>query len=103
MILLIGMAVGVDYSLFYLRREREERRARVRTPTPRSQAAAATSGRSVLVSGLHRDDGDGRACTSTGDKTFESYATGGILVVGVAVPRVADRAAGDARRSSATR
>src|SRR5262249_43440891 len=25
-ILLIGMAVGVDYSLFYLRREREERR-----------------------------------------------------------------------------
>ena len=27
-ILLMGMAVGVDYSLFYLRREREERRAR---------------------------------------------------------------------------
>ena len=26
-ILLIGMAVGVDYSLFYLRREREERAA----------------------------------------------------------------------------
>ena len=30
-ILLIGLAVGVDYSLFYLRREREER-ARGRTP-----------------------------------------------------------------------
>ena len=26
-ILMIGMAVGIDYSLFYLRREREERRA----------------------------------------------------------------------------
>ncbi len=25
--LLMGMAVGVDYSLFYLKREREERRA----------------------------------------------------------------------------
>ena len=25
--LLVGMAVGVDYSLFYLRREREERRS----------------------------------------------------------------------------
>ena len=27
MIVLIGMAVGVDYSLFYLKREREERAA----------------------------------------------------------------------------
>jgi RND superfamily putative drug exporter len=26
-IVLIGLAVGVDYSLFYIRREREERRA----------------------------------------------------------------------------
>ena len=25
---MIGMAVGIDYSLFYLRREREERYAR---------------------------------------------------------------------------
>jgi len=49
--MLMGMAVGVDYCLFYLRREREERRkgtgkeAALRT-------AAATSGRSVLISGL---------------------------------------------------
>ena len=27
MVLLIGLAVGVDYSMFYLRREREERAA----------------------------------------------------------------------------
>ena len=26
-VLLVGMAVGIDYSLFYLRREREERAA----------------------------------------------------------------------------
>src|SRR5207249_5981939 len=50
-ILLIGLAVGVDYSLFYLRREREER-ARGHTAAGALEAAAATSGRAVLVSGL---------------------------------------------------
>jgi uncharacterized membrane protein YdfJ with MMPL/SSD domain len=50
-ILLIGMAVGVDYSLFYVRREREER-ARGRGPEAALDAAAATSGRAVLISGL---------------------------------------------------
>jgi uncharacterized membrane protein YdfJ with MMPL/SSD domain len=50
-ILLIGLAVGVDYSLFYLRREREER-ARGLTPTDALQTAAATSGRAVLISGF---------------------------------------------------
>jgi len=50
-ILLIGLAVGVDYSLFYLRREREER-ARGRSPGEALEIAAATSGRAVLVSGL---------------------------------------------------
>src|SRR5262249_13603125 len=50
-ILLIGMAVGVDYSLFYLRREREER-ASGRSPAEAIDAAAATSGRAVLASGL---------------------------------------------------
>ena len=50
-ILLIGLAVGVDYSLFYLRRDREER-ARGRPPAEALQVAAATSGRAVLVSGL---------------------------------------------------
>ena len=43
-ILLIGLAVGVDYSLFYLRREREERAAG-RSERAALEAAAATSGR----------------------------------------------------------
>ena len=49
--LLVGLAVGVDYCMFYLRREREER-ARGRDPGTSLRIAAATSGRSVLVSGL---------------------------------------------------
>lgn len=49
--LLIGLAVGVDYSLFYLRREREER-ASGRDAASALRVAAATSGRSVLISGL---------------------------------------------------
>jgi len=47
-ILLIGLAVGVDYSLFYIRRERDERRAG-RTESAALEAAAATSGRAVLI------------------------------------------------------
>jgi len=50
-ILLIGLAVGVDYTMFYLKREREERAAG-RTEEAALEAAAATSGRSVLISGL---------------------------------------------------
>ncbi|HEX4704484.1 MAG TPA: MMPL family transporter [Pseudonocardiaceae bacterium] len=49
--LLIGLAVGVDYCLFYLRRERDERAAGHDRATA-LRIAAATSGRSVLISGL---------------------------------------------------
>ncbi|TMQ92656.1 hypothetical protein ETD83_26820 [Actinomadura soli] len=49
--LLMGLAVGVDYCLFYLQREREERR-KGRDRGTALAIAAATSGRSVLVSGL---------------------------------------------------
>jgi uncharacterized membrane protein YdfJ with MMPL/SSD domain len=49
-ILMLGMAVGIDYSLFYLRREREERRSG-RTPHDALLTAAQTSGQAVLVSG----------------------------------------------------
>ncbi len=49
-ILLIGMAVGVDYSLFYLRREREEVAAG-RDRATALRIAAATSGQAVLISG----------------------------------------------------
>jgi RND superfamily putative drug exporter len=50
-VLLIGLAVGVDYSLFYLKRQREER-ATGKSSDAAIEAAAATSGRSVLISGL---------------------------------------------------
>ena len=50
-ILLIGLAVGVDYTMFYLKRERQERAAG-RGEEAALEAAAATSGRSVLISGL---------------------------------------------------
>jgi uncharacterized membrane protein YdfJ with MMPL/SSD domain len=49
-ILMIGMAVGIDYSLFYLRREREERQ-RGRSPHEALLLAARTSGQAVLISG----------------------------------------------------
>ncbi|HEX5993844.1 MAG TPA: MMPL family transporter [Jiangellales bacterium] len=50
-LLLVGLAVGVDYSLFYLRREREERAAG-RDLNSSLSVAAATSGRAVFVSGV---------------------------------------------------
>jgi RND superfamily putative drug exporter len=83
MIVLIGMAVGVDYSLFYLKREREER-AKGRTTLDAVAIAAETSGHSILVSG-------GAVVASMaglfiiGDVTFNSLAVGAILVVAVAV------------------
>ena len=49
-ILMIGMAVGIDYSLFYLKREREERRGG-REPHDALLVAARTSGQAVLISG----------------------------------------------------
>ena len=58
-ILLIGMAVGVDYSLFYIRREREERQAG-REPRPALLRAASTSGQAVLISGADGARRDGR-------------------------------------------
>ncbi|MFT2019241.1 MMPL family transporter [Streptomyces sp. 796.1] len=48
---LVGLAVGVDYCLFYLRRERDERAAG-RDSATALRIAAATSGRTVLVSGF---------------------------------------------------
>jgi putative drug exporter of the RND superfamily len=47
-VLIVGMAVGVDYSLFYLRREREER-ARGRSFPEALRIAAGTSGRSIAI------------------------------------------------------
>ncbi|MFH8991086.1 MMPL family transporter [Streptomyces sp. NPDC017940] len=86
MILLIGMAVGVDYTLFYLKREREERaRAGGRlTSEALVEAAAATAGRAIVVSGLAVIVST-TALFLAGDVIFDSLATGTILVVAVAV------------------
>jgi RND superfamily putative drug exporter len=81
--LLVGMAVGVDYSLFYLRREREERRAG-HSPKQALAIAAATSGRSVLVSGLTVIVAMAGMFLA-GDATFSAVAEATILVVLVAV------------------
>ena len=82
-ILLIGLAVGVDYSMFYLRREREERERGSREEAALA-AAAATSGRAVLVSGLTVMLAMAGMYLA-GAPTFESFATGTIIVVAVAV------------------
>ena len=82
-ILLIGLAVGVDYSLFYLRREREERAAGHSEETS-LQAAASTSGRAVLVSGLTVMIAMA-GMYITGNATFISFASGTIIVVAIAV------------------
>ena len=82
-IVLIGLAVSVDYSLFYLRREREER-AGGRDPRSALEVAAATSGRSVLISGLTVVAAMGGMFLS-GDKSFVSFAEGTILVVAIAM------------------
>ncbi len=82
-VLLIGLAVGVDYAMFYLRREREER-ARGRSKDAALAAAAATSGRAVLVSGLTVAAAMA-GMYFAGAATFTSFATGTILVVAIAV------------------
>ena len=83
MVLLIGLAVGVDYSMFYLKRERQERAAG-RSERAALEVAAATSGRSVLISGLTVMVAMA-GMFLTGDATFSSLALATILVVAVAV------------------
>ncbi|MFI1396978.1 MMPL family transporter [Streptomyces sp. NPDC020681] len=81
--LLVGLAVGVDYCLFYLRREREERQAG-RDAATAMQIAAATSGRAVIVSGV-------TVCVAmagmlfTGIGEFKSMGLASLIVVAVAM------------------
>jgi len=80
---LVGMAVGVDYCLFYLRREREERAAG-RDAQAALRIAAATSGRAVVVSGV-------TFCVAmagmlfTGIAEFEGMGLASLMVVAVAM------------------
>jgi putative drug exporter of the RND superfamily len=82
-VLILGMAVGVDYSLFYLRREREERAAG-RSAAEALQIAAATSGRAIVISGLTVMISLAGLFLS-GIELFTGMAFGTIVVVGVAV------------------
>ncbi|MET8769973.1 MMPL family transporter [Streptomyces sp. NPDC004658] len=81
--LLVGMAVGVDYCLFYLRREREERAAG-RDAGTALRIAAATSGRAIIVSGV-------TVCVAmagmlfTGLAEFEAMGLASLMVVAVAM------------------
>jgi uncharacterized membrane protein YdfJ with MMPL/SSD domain len=83
LILLIGLAVGVDYSMFYLKREREERAAG-RSEEAALEAAAATSGRSVLISGLTVIIAMAGMFLA-GVQGMSAFAMGTILVVAVAM------------------
>jgi uncharacterized membrane protein YdfJ with MMPL/SSD domain len=83
LVLLIGLAVGVDYTMFYLKREREERAAG-RGEEAALEAAAATSGRSVLISGLTVLVAMS-GMFLTGDATFASFAIATMTVVAVAM------------------
>ncbi len=82
-VLLVGLAVGVDYSMFYLRRKMEERDAG-RSPEDALAFAAATSGQAVLVSGLTVMIAMA-GMFFAGSIVFQSFAVGTILVVGIAV------------------
>ncbi|WP_151481841.1 MMPL family transporter [Streptomyces albicerus] len=81
--LLVGLAVGVDYCLFYLRREREERAAGRDSETA-LRIAAATSGRAIIVSGV-------TVCVAmagmlfTGLATFKAMGLASLMVVAVAM------------------
>jgi uncharacterized membrane protein YdfJ with MMPL/SSD domain len=80
--LLMGMAVGVDYSLFYLKREREERRAGHGEDA--LQRAAATSGRAVLASGITVLIAMAGLLLA-GSRVFDSMGIGAMLVVAMAM------------------
>ena len=82
-VLLVGLAVGVDYSLFYVRRVREERAAG-RDTTAAIEAAAATSGHAVVISGMTVMIAMA-GMYLTGAAVFTSLATGTVLVVAVSV------------------
>ncbi len=83
MVLLIGMAVGVDYSLFFVKRQREERQ-RGLGPVDAVEVAAATAGHSILVAGIAVIVSVS-ALLLVGNVIFSGLAVGAILVVAVAM------------------
>jgi uncharacterized membrane protein YdfJ with MMPL/SSD domain len=82
-VLLIGLAVGVDYSMFYVRRFMEEQDAG-RGPEAALAVAAGTSGRAVLISGVTVMVAMA-GMLFAGSAGFTSLAVSAMLVVAVAV------------------
>lgn len=82
-ILLMGMAVGVDYALFYLKREREERAAGHQDGVA-LQRAAGTSGQAVLISGATVMIAMAGMILA-GSNVFTSIGVGAMIVVFVAM------------------
>jgi RND superfamily putative drug exporter len=83
LVVIIGLAVGVDYAMFYSRRMMEER-DRGHTTQAAVEIAAATSGRAVLISGI-------TVLTAmagllfAGNPIFVGFGIGTMLVVAVAM------------------
>ena len=82
-VLLIGMAVGVDYSLFYIRRAREERQKGL-SSREALLAAASTSGQAVLISGVTVMIAMA-GMLLTGSTVFTSIAIASMIMVAVAL------------------
>jgi uncharacterized membrane protein YdfJ with MMPL/SSD domain len=83
LVVIIGLAVGVDYAMFYARRVMEER-DRGHSAEAAVEIAAATSGRAVLISGI-------TVLTAmagllfAGNAIFIGFGIGTMLVVAVAM------------------
>jgi uncharacterized membrane protein YdfJ with MMPL/SSD domain len=82
-VLLVGLAVGVDYAMFYLRRMMEEQ-DKGRSVDAALDVAAATSGRAVLISGFTVMAAMAGMFFS-GNPIFVSFGIGTIIVVSVAM------------------
>jgi len=83
LVVIIGLAVGVDYAMFYSRRMTEER-DRGHSAEAAVEIAAATSGRAVLISGLTVMTAMA-GLLFAGNPIFVGFGIGTMLVVAVAV------------------
>jgi RND superfamily putative drug exporter len=83
LMIIIGLAVGVDYAMFYARRVMEER-DRGRSAEDAVAVAAATSGRAVLISGITVMTAMA-GLLFAGNPIFVGFGIGTMLVVAVAM------------------
>ena len=83
LVVIIGLAVGVDYAMFYSRRMMEET-DRGHSTEAALEIAAATSGRAVLISGLTVMTAMA-GLLFAGNPIFSAFGIGTMLVVAVTV------------------